>query len=140
MYERFVRWATRKVPRLPRDATPQDRARAVAQVMDQGTASSSWEITGLMEVAEYSLHRITTDDYAAMYLTSNSLGVAVQWKARSDIVSSGAIVITGLSRPCAHSIGSASLQGRGEVGYGPSRYIVLCSFIAPRIVYSTGAV
>ena len=77
MYEGFVRWARPKIPRLPRDATPQDRARAVAQVVDQGTARSSWEITGLMEVAEYSLHRITTDDYAAMYLTSDSLGVEV---------------------------------------------------------------
>ena len=45
--------------------------------MDQATARSAWEITGLMEVAEYSLHRITTDDYAAMYLTSDSLGVEV---------------------------------------------------------------
>jgi len=75
MYERFVRWARPKIPRLPRDATPRDRARAVAQVVDQGTASSSWEITGLMEVAEYSLHRITTDDYAAMYLAIRSLGI-----------------------------------------------------------------
>ena len=77
MYERFVRWARPRIPRLPRDATPSDRARAMSQVMDQATARSAWEITGLMEVAEYSLHRITTDDYAAMYLTSDSLGVEV---------------------------------------------------------------
>ena len=75
MYERFVRWASPKISRLPRDATPRDRAIAVSRVVDQEAASSSWEITGLMEVAEYSLHRITTDDYAAMYLTSHSLGV-----------------------------------------------------------------
>ena len=75
MYERFVRWASPKISRLPRDATPRDRAIAVSRVVDQEAASSSWEITGLMEVAEYSLHRITTEDYAAMYLTSHSLGV-----------------------------------------------------------------
>jgi len=77
MYERFVRWARPKIPRLPRDATPRDRASAIAQVVDHATARASWEITGLMEVADYSLHRITIEDYATMYLTSNSLGVEV---------------------------------------------------------------
>ena len=77
IYESFVSWADPNFPRLPKDATPRDRALGIARTAVEATANASWEITALMEVADYSLHPITINDYAAMYLTTISLGVKI---------------------------------------------------------------
>ena len=78
VYQGFVTWTKDRLAPLPIDATARDRGNALVQVVDSPTAGAGREITRLFEEADYSIHPISIDHYASMYLAARSLGIEQQ--------------------------------------------------------------
>ena len=78
VYQGFVTWTKDRLAPLPIDATARERGNALVQVVDSPAAGAGREITRLFEEADYSIHPISIDHYASMYLAARSLGIEQQ--------------------------------------------------------------
>jgi hypothetical protein len=78
VYQGFMKWSAGRLATLPIAATARDRGNALVQVVDSPAAGAGREITHLFEEADYSIHRISIDHYARMYLAARSLGIEQQ--------------------------------------------------------------
>lgn len=78
VYQEFATWTKDRLGPLPIDATARDRGDALVQVVDSPAAGAGREITRLFEEADYSIHPISIDHYASMYLAARSLGIQQQ--------------------------------------------------------------